>query len=90
MSNVMTWDRFTELLGDSMAIDIDGCVVYSPIDEDGVVTVTVNNEDFDTETLFFVQEDNEAIRVDHGHNTFWLISSSGETHTCQLLGVMNV
>jgi hypothetical protein len=86
----MTWDRFTELLPDSIAIDIDGCVVYSPIDEDGVVNVTVNNEDFDTRFLMFLKEDNEAIEVDRGHNTFWLISSSGETHTCQLLGVMNV
>ena len=80
----ITWNDFCLLLSQVDAIQFNDCIIYSPIDEDGSVTMVINDYDMNQETLTFNEADNSSIHVRVG-GCLTLKDDDGLYHTMSAL-----
>lgn len=88
-TKTITFDRFCELLTVVHAIDVDGCLIYSPYDCDDEINITVNDDKGNEETYVIKAIDNESIDVTVD-GVCHLTDELGESHAIGLLTMSTI
>lgn len=92
MSKTISWEGFVSSLFHATAVEVDGCIVYTPSEEDGdFINITLNDEEFDTYEVFFDADDNQEIKQLSGiKNVMVLTDRDGDLRQVTLLSPMNI
>lgn len=86
--HTITWDDFTKILSNVDAVCVDDCLIQSPVDYDGNVTMVVNDDDMNQEHLSFNESENSSIIINSNHIT--LVDDEGHIHNVEVLKKMHI